>query len=83
MHQKRQVCNFRKYIVRFPSNLLYIYKIGSGERIIKFRIDRTGSDVIMATESSSYSIHCNFEIEYLSSYNKNQYTKRAIKMTHI
>ena len=52
-------------IVRFPSNLLYSYIIGSIERIIKFRIDRTGSDVIMATESFSYIIHCNFEVEYL------------------
>ena len=52
-------------IVRFPSNLLYSYIIGSDERIIKFRIDQTGSDVIMATENFSYIIHCNFEIEYL------------------
>ena len=33
--------------------------------MIKFRIDRIGSDVIMATESFSYIIYCNFEIEYL------------------
>ena len=39
--------------------------MGSDERIIKFRIDPNGSDVIMATESFSYIIHCNFEIEYL------------------
>ena len=52
-------------IVRFPSNLLYSYIIESNERIIKFRIDRTGSDVIMATQSFSYIIHCNIEIEYL------------------
>ena len=39
--------------------------IGRNERIIKFRIDRTGSDVKMATQSFSYIIHCNFEIEYL------------------
>ena len=52
-------------IVRFPSNLLYSYIIGSDERIIKFCIDQTGSDVIMATESFSYIIHCNFEVEYL------------------
>ena len=52
-------------IVRFPSNLLYSYIIGSDERIIKFRIDRTGSDVIMATQSFSYIIHCNFENEYV------------------
>ena len=52
-------------IVRFPSNLLYGYIIGSDERIFKFRIDRTGSDVIMATEFFSYIIHCNFEIQYL------------------
>ena len=69
-------CNIKRYaksvvfvisanIVRFPSNLLYSYITGSDERIIKFRIDRTGSDVIMATESFSYIIHCNFEIKYL------------------
>ena len=52
-------------IVRFHSNLLYSYIIGSDERIIKFRIDRTGSDVKMATQKFSYIIHCNFEIEYL------------------
>ena len=52
-------------IVRFPSNLLHSYIIGSDERIIKFGIDRTGSDVIMATGIFSYIIHCNFEIEYL------------------
>ena len=52
-------------IVRFPSNLLYRYIIESDERITKFCIDRTGSDVIMATQSFSYIIHCNFEIEYL------------------
>ena len=52
-------------IVRFSSNLLYSYIIGSDERIIKVRIDRTGSDVIMATESFSYIIHCKFEIKYL------------------
>ena len=52
-------------IIRFSSNLLYSYIIGSDERIIKFCIDRTGNDVIMATESFSYIIHCNFEIEYL------------------
>ena len=42
-----------------------MYIIESDERIIKFRIDQTGNDVIMATESFSYIIHCNFEIEYL------------------
>ena len=52
-------------MVRFPSNLLYCYIIGSIERIIKFRIDRTGSDVKMATQSFSYIIYDNFEIEYL------------------
>ena len=52
-------------IVRFPLNLLYSYRIGSDERIYNIRIDRTGSDVIMATQRFSYIIHCNFEIEYL------------------
>ena len=52
-------------IVRFPSNVLYSYIIGSEERIIKFRIDWTGNDVIIATEFFSYLIHCNFDIEYL------------------
>ena len=33
--------------------MLYSYIIGSDERLIKFRIDRTGSDVIMVTESFS------------------------------
>ena len=45
--------------------MIYSYTIGSDERIFKFRIDRTGSDVIMAMQSFSYIIHCNFEIEYL------------------
>ena len=45
--------------------MLYSYIIGSDERIINVRIDRTGSDVITVTESFSYIIHCNFEIEYL------------------
>ena len=52
-------------IVRFSSNLLYSYIIEGDERIIKFCIDWTGSDVIMATKSFSYIIHSNFEIEYL------------------
>ena len=51
--------------MRFSSNLLYSYIIGGDERIIKFRIDPTGSDVIIATESFFYIFHCNFEIEYL------------------
>ena len=45
--------------------MLNSYIIESDEIIIKFRIDRAGNDVIMATEFFSYIIHCNFEIEYL------------------
>ena len=61
MHQKRHICNFRKYRpISFEcAILLHNWKPWM------FRIDRTGSDVIMATESFSYIIHCNFEIEYL------------------
>ena len=46
-----------------PTPLLYSYIIGGDKRIIKFRIDWTGRDVIMATESFSFLIQCNFEIE--------------------
>ena len=64
MDQKRHICYFRKYR---PISLKFAIQfiIGSDERIFKFRINRTGSDVIMATQSFSYIIHCNFEIEYL------------------
>ena len=33
--------------------------------MIKFRIERTGSDVMIATEIFFNIIHCNFEMEYL------------------
>ena len=65
MHQKRHIFNFRKYRPISFKFAVQFYIVGHDERIIKFRIDRTGGDVIMATESFSYIIHCNFEIEYL------------------